>query len=66
MDLFGGAAGKGAAVVEHAGGEFGQGERTGGDAGLEGEEDLFSGFGVLGGIVGLENELPMKTMLAQI
>ena len=66
MDFFGGAAGEGTAIVEHACREFGQGERTGRDAGLEGEDDLFLGLSVLGGIVGLENELQVKTMLAQI
>ncbi len=55
LDLLGGAAGEGAAVVEHAGWEFGEGERAGGDAGLEGEDDLFVGFGGLRGIVGLED-----------
>lgn len=40
LDFPRGGAGEGAAVVYHAGREFGEGEGGGGDAGLDGEEDM--------------------------
>lgn len=57
LDFLSGAAGEGAAVVEHAGRELDQRERGGRYAGLHGQYHVLFLLGVLGDVVRLEDEL---------
>jgi hypothetical protein len=63
FDLSRGCASECAAVINHAGRELSKSERGGGDAGLDGEEDVFLILRALGHVIWLEDYLEELVIL---